>query len=86
MKDMREALIQVCRIADENGNIYQFSYYRLEDSKSYGVCIRDQDGAVAMISDITSEYERIDALLDLLIRGCVSPLHLPEIVEDWLIA
>ena len=83
---MREILIAVQIVSDEQGRIHKFSYYRLEEGKCYGVCIRDHTGAVAMLSDVTPSKRKINALLRRLIRGMVSPVGMMDVVEDWLIA
>lgn len=53
--------------------------------ESYGVAVRDAaTGEEAAIPHITTSLTRIDALLELLARNDVSPLHLRDVVEDWL--
>lgn len=83
---MRETLIAVQTVTDEEGNVYEFSYYRLEEGKRYGVCIRDKRGGVSMVPDLTESRRAVNALLRRLIRGTVSPVGMLDVVEDWLIA
>lgn len=82
---MFETLIAVQTVKGEDGEVHNFSYYRLEDEKCYGVCIKDQAGAMAMIPNVTTKRRRIDALLRKMIRGCVSPVSMRDVVEDWLL-
>ena len=81
---MTETLIGVQKVLDENGKIYQFSYYRMDSGKDYGVCIRDQEGSMAMAPGVTTQRRRINALLRRLMRGGVSPTALGDVLEDWL--
>lgn len=81
---MRETLVGVQSVLDETGRQYQFSYYRMDSGKDYGVCIRDQDGAVAMAPGVTTRRRRVDALLRKLMRGSVSPAGLEDVLADWL--
>ena len=56
---MTETLIGVQKVLDENGKMYQFSYYRMDSGKDYGVCIRDQEGSMAMAPGVTTQRRRI---------------------------
>jgi len=51
--------------------------------EEYGVCIRGKEEEMA-ISGITVSADRIRSLAELLLRNRVTPISLPEIVEDWL--
>lgn len=81
---MTEILIEVKTVIDEEGRVHQFSYYRLEEGGSYGVCIKSREKAAAMVPGITASRRRINTLLNALIRGSVSPTEMREVVEDWL--
>ena len=70
---------------DETGTVYQFSYYRLQEDKDYGICIQDNNGAIAIAPKVTRNRRQINTLLRLLIRGRVSPASLVDVVEDWLV-
>ena len=83
---MRETLVAVQTVMDEQGRMYEFSYYRLEEGNCYGVCIRDQSGGAAMVPDITASKRKVNALLNRLIQGTVSPIGMQDVIEDWLIA
>ena len=82
---MRETLVAVQTVNDERGNRYEFSYYRLEEGNSYGICIRDRNGGSAMVPDLTVSKRKVNALLKRMIRGAVSPVGMQDIIEDWLI-
>lgn len=82
---MMETLVAVQTVEGQDGKVYQFSYYRIENGKEYGVCIRDQDGAVAMAPGVTTRRRSINSLLRSMIRGSVSPATMVDVVEDWLV-
>ncbi len=52
--------------------------------ESYGVKVAGPDGEEASVPNITVSVERIDQLLELLRRNCVSPVTLRDVVLDWL--
>ena len=53
--------------------------------ESYGVRIRDEvTGHTAAVSHVTTSIPRIDELMDLLIRGGVTPTGLRDVIDDWL--
>lgn len=89
---MMELLINECTCTDEVGRTYTFHYYLLqEDSvheaaaiKEYGVMIRSSSGEQASVPNITPDRLRIGALLELLICQAVSPVHLWDVLDDWL--
>lgn len=81
---MEKTLIGTRTAADEAGRTHQFFYYRLEEKRRYGVCIRKQNGETAALADLTGDRRRIDALLGALLRGTVTPVSLRDVVEDWL--
>lgn len=80
-----ETLIAVQTVEGQDGKVYRFSYYRIENGKEYGVCIRDQDGAVSMVPGVTTKRRHINSLLRYMIRGTVSPSTMVDVVEDWLV-
>jgi hypothetical protein len=41
-------------------------------------------GEQARAPDLTVSARRIDELMELLVRGQVGPIHLGDVVEDWL--
>ena len=53
--------------------------------ESYGAAITDRStGERAAVANITVSLPRIDALMELLVRNRVSPVHLRDVVDDWL--
>lgn len=77
---------------DENGTVHTFEYFLLQDRlcrdgfdcRDYGVRVRSGAGEDAGIHHITPDRQRMDALLTLLYEHGVSPIHLRDVVEDWL--
>lgn len=53
--------------------------------ESYGVkIVNEETGEQAFVEDVTSSPQRIDELLDLLVRNGVTPTGLEDVVADWL--
>lgn len=53
--------------------------------ESYGAQITSRStGDQAKLPHITVSATRIDQLMELLVRNQVSPVHLQDVVEDWL--
>jgi len=53
--------------------------------ESYGVAVTSRaTGERADVPNITVSIPRIDALVDLLVRNQVGPVHLRDVVDDWL--
>jgi len=53
--------------------------------ESYGAQITDRStGEHAEVSNLTVDPARIDELMALLMRNQVSPLHLRDVIDDWL--
>lgn len=78
---------------DELGHQCRFDYYLLVGEmtagqffcESYGVKVTQEDtDSQCAIPNITTSAARIDALADLLMVYCVTPLNLPDVVADWL--
>lgn len=64
-------------------------YYLLEDAagsiaEQYGISLECGKDEVTL-PGITVSQPRILALLDALISGCVTPVALRDVVEDWLL-
>lgn len=79
--------------ADEFGRQCRFDYYLLVGEitagqlscESYGVKVTQEDSdSQCAIPNITTSAARIDALADMLLVYCVTPLNLPDVVADWL--
>ena len=82
---MQETLVAVRVVERGAGKGDRFSYYRMKDSHGYGVCVKNQKDAVAIASGVTEKRGRIDALLNWLIQGLVSPIQMQDVVDDWLV-
>lgn len=53
--------------------------------ESYGVSVTSRaTGERADVPNITVSVPRIDALMELLVRNQVGPIHLRDVVDDWL--
>lgn len=53
--------------------------------ESYGAAVTaPATGDRAQVRNITVDPDRIDQLMELLIRCQVGPTHLRDVVEDWL--
>lgn len=53
--------------------------------ESYGACVTSRaTGDRAEVPNITVSATRIDQLMELLVRNQVGPIHLGDVVEDWL--
>lgn len=53
--------------------------------ESYGACVTSRaTGDRAEVPHITVSATRIDQLMELLVRNQVGPIHLEDVVEDWL--
>ena len=94
---MRELLVDTCTGEEEDGTAHSFQYYILVDEMELGgglschlnsIALAGQaagpDGEEASVPNITVSVERIDQLLELLRRNCVSPVTLRDVVLDWL--
>ena len=90
---MRELLVDTCTGEEEDGTAHSFQYYILVDemelgaacpARAMGVKVAGPDGEEASVPNITVSVERIDQLLELLRRNCVSPVTLRDVVLDWL--
>lgn len=90
---MRELTVAQKEVRDEAGNARVYDYSILVGElavssgfscESYGVRVREQDGEVQEVANITVNLSRIDELMDLLVRNTVTPCTLRDVVEDWL--
>lgn len=63
-----------------------FYYLMVEEEagiERYGLQVR-RESETETVPDITSSQRQIQALLEVMARGCVTPVAVREIVEDWL--
>lgn len=90
---MKELYIDSRTAADGTGKPLRFDYYVLIGEvdtgpffcESYGVAVA-QSGTehICRIPNITTSAGRIDRLLSLLLDCTVTPVNLPEVLQDWL--
>ena len=53
--------------------------------ESYGAAVVSRlTGERSAVPNITVSVPRIDALMDLLVRNQVGPIHLRDVIDDWL--
>ena len=53
--------------------------------ESYGAQVSARlSGDVSQVPNITVSASRIDELMELLVRNQVGPVHLQDVIEDWL--
>lgn len=90
---MRELYVGQCDQTDEEGGRHCFNYYILIDEitcagglvcENYGAKISIPGGESASVPDLTLSAGRIEAFAALLMRNCVTPSTLRDVVEDWL--
>lgn len=90
---MKELYIDSCTAADEAGRSLRFDYYVLIGEmdtgaffcESYGVAVVETEtGCICRVPNITVSAARIDRLMTLLLEHAVTPVNLPEVVQDWL--
>lgn len=81
---------RACR--DHSGREYRFDYYILIEEihagglccEHYGVLVRDGSGNRSAVPGITPCRSRLEGLLALLMDNVVTPIDLPDVIQDWL--
>ncbi len=89
---MREILLGTNRLLDPEGGPLTCRYHIVVHTlppplacESYGLhIIRLETGEEAAVPDLTVQWARIEPLAAAILRGCVTPCALREVVEDWL--
>ena len=89
---MQEIKVATRQCVDERGVSHTFHYFLLVDEitagsftmEDYGVKIEEAGGESAEIRSLTPSQNRIGSFLTLLTDSLVTPVNLPEVVEDWL--
>lgn len=90
---MREIFAGSRTEKDEKGIQLRFDYYILVGEmdvgrffcESYGVKVTQRGTpSLCAIPDVTTSAARIDSLMELLMKNGVTPISLPEVVQDWL--
>ena len=87
-----DVLIAKRTCTDEVGTTYELEYRLVTESncyngktcKDYGICICGNGVDTVRIPSITINRQTIDELMRLLIRNCVFPISLPDILQDVL--
>ena len=51
----------------------------------YGIAAFDEERALVAVRDVSKEKERIEQLIEACNRLALSPLHLHDVVEDFLV-
>ncbi len=90
---MRELKLDIPSLCPELGGEGSYEYSILVDQvevgafacESYGVSVTARaTGERSEVPNITVSVPRIDELVGLLVKGQVGPVHLRDVVEDWL--
>ena len=76
---------------DEQDKQHTFRYWLITQQipigrfafEDYGVTVEEEGGERVCLRSITHSRPRIEALLALLLEHAVTPLNLPDVVEDW---
>ena len=88
---MQETFIGTRTCADEQDKRHTIHYWLLTQHipigrftlEDYGITVEEEGGERVCLPFITHSRSRIDALLTLLLEHVVTPLDLPDVVEDW---
>ena len=88
---MMETIVGTQIISDEQGTSHTLHYLLLSRQipagsfffEEYGVKIEDVGYDSACIYPVTHSRTRMEELLSLLIRHAVTPVALPDVVDDW---
>lgn len=90
---MRELKLDLYSLYPDLGDQGAYDYSILVDQvelgafacESYGAQVTARHtGERSAVPNITVSVSRIDQLMELLVRHQVGPLHLRDVVEDWL--
>lgn len=92
---MRELLYSEKEAESEGGERFRFNYYLLTEEisggkdllfENYGVKIAspEKEDEALVVKNITMSVRGIERLLKLLSDNFVTPVSLPDVLEDWL--
>lgn len=87
-----DILIAKRTCTDQSGASYELEYrlisepmeYSGQMRDDYGICISGTGLDTVRIPSVTTDRQTIDALMLMLIRNCVFPISLPDILQDVL--
>jgi len=88
---MQETFIDTRSCLDEDGLLHTFRYFLLTRQipagrfcfEEYGVMVEETGVGSAQLCHLTHSRPKIQELLGLLIQCAVTPIDLPDVVEDW---
>ncbi len=88
---MQETYIDTRSCLDEEGLLHTFRYFLLTRQipagrflfQEYGVMVEETGADCARICHVTHSHPKIQELLALLVGHAVTPVDLPDVVEDW---
>lgn len=89
---MMETLLAKRTCTDDLGQLRQFQYWLITEHtcydgrefEDYGVRITGPGGESEAIFSLTVDPVRMDELMRMLIRNCVTPVGLQDVIADWL--
>lgn len=88
---MQETYIDTRSCLDEEGLLHTFRYFLLTRQipagsflfQEYGVMVEETGVGSVQIAHVTHSQPKIEQLLSLLVQHAVTPVDLPDVVEDW---
>ena len=89
---MREFTVEEKSCCDEEGRQHTFRYSIVVDEvlagnftcEDFGVKVEETGGECSIIRGITPSQTRIKGLIALLTEHLVTPVNLPDVIQDWL--
>ena len=90
MRELKRDLFSLCPDRKDTG---PYDYSILVDEVNVGAFSCESYGAAVVsrltgersdVPNITISVPRIDALMELLVRNQVGPIHLRDVIDDWL--
>lgn len=88
---MQETYIDTRSCLDEEGLLHTFRYVLLTRQipagsfsfQEYGVMVEETGVYSARVCNVTHSYPKIQELMALLVQHAVTPVDLPDVLEDW---
>ena len=90
---MRELKLDLFSLYPDRQDTGPYDYSILVDEVNVGAFSCESYGAAVVsrltgersdVPNITISVPRIDALMELLVRNQVGPIHLRDVIDDWL--